>query len=255
MAAEPPANTIFPPTDWEALGRSSGGDAMHLDSLIRRYWRPLRVFLASTFPGLTEEQAEGLLQDFAEDKLLKAGWLQRADRERGLFRQFLKRSLRNFVLDRLSRVEVKNAPVSLEELDGELVEAGSEAGSEEFDLEWARVVLAETLRRMEADCMDPAANQPRRSQTWELFRLRLVEPLFQNAAQTPYERLIARFGLKSPLEASNMLLSAKRIFKGHLVQVIREYTEQDDAAAEEIRRLEEFLARLAKRSRTDAPPG
>jgi hypothetical protein len=45
-----------------------------------------------------------------------------------------------------------------------------------------------------------------------------------------------------------MLLSAKRIFKAHLLQVIREYTEQDDAAAEEIRRLEEFLARLAKHS-------
>ena len=220
---------------------------MRLDSLIRRYWRPLKVFLASTFPGLNEDQAEGLLQDFAEDKLLKAGWLQRANRERGQFRQFLKRSLRNFVLDRLSRAEVKHAPVSLDELDEELAEP--EAGAEEFDLEWARVVLAETLRRMEEDCRDPSANQPRRSHTWELFRLRLLEPLFQNAAQTPYEGLIARFGLKSPLEASNMLLSAKRIFKGHLVQVIREYTEQDDAAAEEIRRLEEFLARLAKRSR------
>jgi len=245
MGAEPSASTIFPRTDWEALGQSSEGDAMRLDRLIRRYWRPLRVFLASTFPGLKGEEAEALLQDFAEDKLLKAGWLQRANRQRGQFRQFLKRSLRNFVLDRLSRAEVKNAPVSLEELEQELPEP--EAGAEEFDLEWARVVLAETLRRMEEDCRDPAGNQPRRSHTWELFRLRLLEPLFQNAAQTPYERLIARFGLKSPLEASNMLLSAKRIFKAHLVKVIQEYTEQDDATAEEIHRLEEFLARLARR--------
>ena len=100
---------------------------------------------------------------------------------------------------------------------------------------------------MEADCRDPDANQPRRSHIWELFRLRMLEPLFQNAEQTPYEHLIVRFGLKSPLEASNMLLSAKRIFKTHLTQVIREYTDQDDATAEEITRLEEFLARLAKR--------
>jgi hypothetical protein len=76
--------------------------------------------------------------------------------------------------------------------------------------------------------------------------LRLLEPLFQNAPQTPYERLIDRFGLKSPLEASNMLLSGKRIFKGHLLAVIGEYTERDDAAAEEVRCLEEFLGRLAK---------
>ncbi|MGA2662404.1 MAG: hypothetical protein ABSH34_33405 [Verrucomicrobiota bacterium] len=246
MAAEPSASTIFPRTDWEALGQRIEGDAARLDRLIRQYWRPLKVFLASTFPGLKEDQADLLLQDFAEDKMLKAGWLGRANRQRGQFRQFLKSSLRNFVLDRLSRAEVKNAPVSLEELEEEL--PGPEAGAEEFDLEWARVVLGETLRRMEEDCRDPAANQPRRSQIWELFRLRLLEPLFQNAAQTPYERLVARFGLKSPLEASNMLLSAKRIFKAHLVQVIQEYTEQDDAAAEEIRRLEEFLARLAEGS-------
>jgi DNA-directed RNA polymerase specialized sigma24 family protein len=246
MAAEPSASTIFPRTDWEALGQPIEGDATRLDRLIRRYWRPLKVFLTSTFPGLKEDQADLLLQDFAEDKMLKAGWLGRANRQRGQFRQFLKSSLRNFVLDRLSRAEVKNAPLSLEELPEEL--PGPEAGAGEFDLEWARVVLGETLRRMEEDCRDPSANQPRRSHIWELFRLRLLEPLFQNTAQTPYERLVARFGLKSPLEASNMLLSAKRIFKAHLVRVIREYTEQDDAAAEEIRRLEEFLARLAKGS-------
>jgi DNA-directed RNA polymerase specialized sigma24 family protein len=245
MAAEPPASTIFPRTDWGALSQPVEGDATRLDALIRRYWRPLRVFLTSTFPAL-HDQADLLLQDFAEDKMLKAGWLQRATPQRGPFRQFLKTSLRNFVLDRLSRAEVKHAPVSLDDLEGEL--AAPEAGAEEFDLEWARVVLAETLRRMEADCRDPAAAQPRRSYIWEMFRLRLLEPLFHNAPQTPYEQLIGRFGLHSPLEASNMLLSAKRIFKAHLTEVIREYTEQDDATAEEIRRLEEFLARLARRA-------
>ena len=244
MATEPTTSTIFPVTDWEALRHPNDGDAARLDGLIRRYWRPLRVFLVSTFPGL-EDQADVLLQEFAEDKLIQAGWLQRANQQRGQFRAFLKASLRNFVRDRLNRAEVRKAPVSLESLEVELPEP--EAGAEEFNLEWARTVLAETLKRMEADCRDPSANQPRRGHIWELFRVRLLEPLFQNTDQIPYEELIARFGLKSPLEASNMLLSGKRIFKAHLTQVIREYTEQDDAAAEEIRRLEEFLDRLAKR--------
>jgi DNA-directed RNA polymerase specialized sigma24 family protein len=244
MAAEPSASTIFPRTDWQALNLPIEGDAARLDQLIRQYWRPLRVFLTSTFPSL-RDQADLLLQDFAEDKLLKAGWLQRANRQRGQFREFLKTSLRNFVLDRLSRADLKNPPISLDGLEAELPQP--EAAVEEFDLEWARAVLAETLRRMEADCRDPTGNQPRRTYIWELFRVRLIEPLLQNAAQTPYEQLIGRFGLKSPLEASNMLLTAKRIFKIHLTKVIQEYTEQDDAAAEEIRRLEEFLARLAKR--------
>ncbi|HTA30770.1 MAG TPA: hypothetical protein VK731_09795, partial [Candidatus Cybelea sp.] len=122
-----------------------------------------------------------------------------------------------------------------------------EESSEAFDLTWVRTVLAETLRRMEADCKDTAAEQPRRGQIWEMFRIRLLEPFFNDAPQVPYDKLIESFGLKSPTDASNMLLSAKRIFKMHLTRVIKEYAEQDAATAEEIRALEEFVARLARK--------
>jgi hypothetical protein len=114
-------------------------------------------------------------------------------------------------------------------------------------LTWARTVLAQTLRRMEADCKDPSADQPQRGQIWEMFRLRLLQPIFEDAAPAPYEELIGRFGLRSPTDASNLLLSAKRIFKMHLGRVIQEYAEQDAATAAEIQALQEFLARLAKR--------
>ncbi len=194
----------------------------------------------ATFPSL-RNQAEALLQDFAEDKILKKGWLQRADRSRGKFRDFLKTSLRNFVLDRLSRADARHAPVSLEELDREW----PAAESDEFDLTWVKITLAETLRRMEADCRDPGQDQPRRTRIWELFRIRLLGPLLEDAAPVPYEELVARFDLKSPLEASNMLLTGKRIFKKHLGGVIREYAEQDAATAAEIAELEGFIARLA----------
>jgi hypothetical protein len=80
-----------------------------------------------------------------------------------------------------------------------------------------------------------------------MFRLRLLEPVFEDAAPPPYEELIARFGLRSPTDASNLLLSAKRIFKMHLARVIREYAEQDAATVVEIQALEEFLGRMAKR--------
>ncbi len=81
-----------------------------------------------------------------------------------------------------------------------------------------------------------------------MFRIRLLEPIFNDAPQPPYDELIERFGLKSPTDASNMLLSAKRIFKAHLTRVIKEYAEQDAATAAEIQALEEFVARLAKRT-------
>jgi hypothetical protein len=244
MSSDSTASSIFPRTDWAELGRTTEADEARLDRLIRLYWTPLRIFLLASFPSL-KDQAEVLLQEFAEDKMLKKGWLQRADRQRGQFRDFLKTSLRNFVLDRLSRAEVKHAPVSLDELEVDL--PSPEATAEAFDLTWVRTVLAETLRRMEADCKDPAAGQPRRGQIWEMFRIRLLEPIFHDTPQAPYEQLIESFGLKSPTDASNMLLSAKRIFKSHLTRVIQDYAEQDAATAAEIQALEEFVARLARK--------
>jgi DNA-directed RNA polymerase specialized sigma24 family protein len=245
MSADPKASSIFPQTDWTELGKAAEADEARLDRLIRLYWPPLKIYLAASFPSL-KDQWDILLQEFAEDKILKKGWLQRADRERGHFRDFLKTSLRNFVLDRLDRAEVKRAPLSLDELEVEL--PGPEAPADEFDLTWVRTVLAETLRRMEADCKDPSADQPRRSHIWEMFRIRLLAPIFDDSPQPPYEELIGRFGLKSPTDASNMLLTAKRIFKAHLTRVIKEYAEQDAATAAEIQALEAFVTRLAKRS-------
>jgi hypothetical protein len=244
MASEPSKSTIFPRTDWAELGKAAEAETAPLDRLVRLYWQPLKIFLLTTFPGL-HDQADLLLQDFAEDKMLKEGWLRKADQNRGRFRDFLKTSLRNFVLDRLNRAEAKNPPLSLDELEQELSQA--EAVSEAFDLEWARTVLGETLRRMEADCKKPGEDQPRRGCIWEMFRIRLIEPVFNDAAQVPYDQLIEKFGLKSPMDASNMLLSGKRIFKAHLDKVIREYAGQDAAAALEIQALEDFLQRLAKR--------
>ena len=72
-----------------------------------------------------------------------------------------------------------------------------------------------------------SAGQPRRGHIWEMFRIRLLEPLFNDAPQVPYDQLIESFGLKSPTDASNMLLSAKRMFKTHLTRVIKEYAGQD----------------------------
>src|ERR1019366_9096192 len=106
MAPEPTGSSIFPRTDWAELGKTSEADEARLDRLIRAYWEPLKIFLVATFPSL-KDQADLLLQDFAEDKILKKGWLQRADHTRGKFRDFLKTSLRNFVLDCLDRAGFK----------------------------------------------------------------------------------------------------------------------------------------------------
>lgn len=239
------SDTIFPVTMWTKLGRAASSDTEELDRLIRLYWVPLRIYLVATFPSLRND-AELVLQEFAEEKFLKKDWLNRADRNRGRFRDFLKKSLRNFALDRLRSYEARHPPVALSEMEHEL--EGTQNPSEAFDLVWAHTVLAQTLRRMEADCMNSAENQPRRGHIWEMFRIRLLEPIFEGLEPVPYDELISRFGLRTPTDASNMLLSAKRIFKTHLNHVIREFSERDAATAGEVQALVEFVHRLAKES-------
>jgi len=221
MADDPSKSSLFPRTNWAELGRAAEADTASLDRLVRLYWQPLQVFLAATFPG-QKNKTDQWLQDFAGDKLIQAGWLRKADQNRGRFRDFLKRSLRNFVLDRLNSAEERHAGGSLD------------AQEQEF-------------AQPEADCRQPGTDQPRRGQIWELFQVRLLDPIFNDTPPSPYEELIGRFGLKSPTDASNTLLSAKRIFKVHLGKVIREYAGQDAATAAELQELENFLGRLAGR--------
>src|SRR5271170_6379744 len=78
MSSDPSASSIFPRTDWAELSKAAENDEARLDRLIRLYWEPLRIFFLATFPTL-REQAETLLQEFAEDKILKQGWLSQAD--------------------------------------------------------------------------------------------------------------------------------------------------------------------------------
>jgi DNA-directed RNA polymerase specialized sigma24 family protein len=244
MPAPDSESSLFPRTQWTQLAGAAAADTDKLDGLIRLYWAPLKIYLVARFPSL-RDRADELLQNFSTDKMLKEGWLKRADRSRGRFRDFLKRSLQNYILDHLDKAEVRNAPVSLDQLEQEL--PGPDSPAEAFDLMWARTVLAETLRQMEADCRGPEGDQPRRTQIWEMFQLRMLEPILNESEPMPYEQLVDRFGLKSPSEAFNMLLSAKRIFKMHLGRVVAGYAESDRATAAEIQALARFLEGLEKK--------
>src|SRR6266446_1447166 len=146
-----PGSSVCPLTDWSGVRKAAqavGKDSERLEFLIRKYQKPLKLHLTCTFE-LSDQAAEELLHDFAQDRILKEGWLAKANRDRGRFRNFLKSSLTNFVRDRL---EVKKiVPVSLEGLETEI--AAEEQRTEVFELTWIQTILAETLAWVEKDCL------------------------------------------------------------------------------------------------------
>lgn len=238
-------NWPWPPTEWSASGhipKLCHTDPERLKDLILKYRTPLKAYLLAAFPAM-EDQAEEFLQDFVEDRILKKGWLDKAERERGRFRDFLKISLKNFVRDRL-RAQRAEA-VSMDGLSRDV--PAEESGSEAFDLEWARAILAEVLRRMEIDCRRPRRNQANHVLIWETFRLRLVQPILEGTEPIGYQELVSRLGIVSPSAAQNLLVTAKRICCRHLNAVISEYAQADELARAELRDLRQFLGGLTRR--------
>lgn len=245
MCPESSDTSMWPHTQWTRLGDhpgSAGADAGQLDELIKKYFSPLKTHLERKFPWLGPE-AEMLVTEFSEDRMLKEGWLQQPKADKGRFRDFLKRSLENFVKDRLRRDGLhRHEP--LDELTQEPSMPAPTAPT--FDLVWTQTVLAQALGQMEADCKDPKKDQPRRGYIWGIFQVRMLEPILEDAKPMPYEELVTRYELKSVTEATNMLLTAKRMFARHLNDVIAEY-EGKGAAQLEIEELKRFLSRLMKK--------
>ena len=185
---EQPDPSCFQGTNPSELRRAGKGDVEALASLIGKYQTPLTVYLLHAFPTLRPHAGE-ILQDFAQDRLLREGWLGQVDLNRGRFRDFLRTSLRNYVLNWLRNNQKESRFASLDgqgeeglkQLEMEIA-AQTRAADDAFDLEWLRAILSETLRRMEEDCRQPGKQQPRREQTWEIFNLRVLEPVFRHRA-------------------------------------------------------------------------
>ena len=103
-------------------------------------------------------------------------------------------------------------------------------------MEWARTVLAQTVARMEAACQAKGCLD-----RWAVFKARLLDPMLDGAETPTYEELVARLGFRSPAEASNALITAKRQFDRLLHEVVAEYAGPDADVEAELRELHRAL--------------
>lgn len=221
--------------------------------VVNSYWSALRLYLnglLSRFPEYKND-ADDFLQDFMTEKVLHPGWLEKADPNKGRFRDLLKSSLRNFVAGEMRKREAAKrggnaSTVPLDDLEQEI--AGPEPGSDSFDMAWLQMLLAQTLERMKQGC---AASET--SHIWRIFEARVLKPALEGSEPPPYELLIVEFGLKSPAQATNALATGKRMFARHLNTVIAQYEKGDKAVRAEIEALRLFLARLIPAAPSKSP--
>jgi RNA polymerase sigma-70 factor (ECF subfamily) len=230
----------FPETQWSLVGRAARRDPLGreaLGELLLRYQPAMKSHLVRR-KGIDLDRADDLLQGFIASKVIEHELVADARREKGRFRSFLLTALDRYVISEFRREGARKRQPDGSWAPQEAIESHDvPAQADAFDVDWARQVIAESLRRMEADC-----RRSGREDLWGLFQCRVVAPVLENAAPLPYEELIRRFGFQSPGQASNAIITAKRMFARILRSLVGEYAPTEEEVEDEIRDLRKILA-------------
>ena len=236
----------FSPTRWSLVANAAQTDPQikreALGALLPKYLKALTSHVRCRW-RMAPDRADDLVQEFVASVILEKGLLASADQRRGKFRTLLLTALDRFVINQLRDQAAKkrapgNGPVL--PLDERL--APQHAGAEPtaaFDIEWAKTVIAEALQQMREEC--EAGN---RSDLWNVFECRVAGPLVHGDPMPDYREIVRRFGFQSPSQASNALITAKRMYARVLKSVVAQYEGDSDFNSEsEIRGLRAALAR------------
>lgn len=233
----------FPTTHWSLVACAGGGDIVSqrtaLIQLLTRYMPALRLHLVAR-KRMDPHRAEDMLQGFLASKLIEQGIIERAERERGKFRTFLLTALDRFFVSETRKEKAhKRGGQSTVPL-GEESDIAQVRGQpdDRFEVAWARELLAEAIRRTQDECKASG-----RQDVWGVFDTRVLGPLLHDAPPLGYEDLVKRFGLTSPSQASNLLVTGKRMFARILRSLVAEYAREDADIDEEIAELTEILSK------------
>ena len=232
----------FPSTHWTLVGNACRGTLEErrraLGLLLERYRRPLKAYVRRRW-GTGAQDAEDLVHDFILGKVIEQDLLAHADPSRGRFRGFLQSVLDRRVLEGFRRARRQKrgggTVQSIEEV-AELVDDREDL-TVLFDVEWARGVIEEAAGRMRRRCEATG-----RRDLWSVLEARVLGPTLRQEDTVSYRELVARFRFESLDQASNALVTAKRMFVRALHSVVGEYASGEAAIDEEIADLRRILA-------------
>jgi DNA-directed RNA polymerase specialized sigma24 family protein len=226
-------------TRWTLVNRAGQGRPEAIGEFLQLYRRAMVTHLVLS-QKWGPDDAEDVVQSFVVDKICTRNVIAAADRSRGKrFRNFLLTVLDRYGQERRRAAgRLKRRPDHAAELQ-ESFDGAAEAGSVDgFEIQWARDLLAHCIRQMEEECKASG-----RGPLFEVFRYRVLEPALHGVEPMPYGDMVARYGLADPIQASNLLITAKRMFERRLREGIREYAQTDSDVDEEIQELFHVLSR------------
>lgn len=232
-------NRAFPETRWSLVARA-GDQHEAMGELLSRYLPALKSHFVAR-KKLAPDRVDDFLQSFIATKVLQGDFLSRANRDKGKFRSFLLTSVERYVIDLIREESAKKRSpgdgmvLSLDELPD--LAGGTNPRSDVFDMAWAREVIAEALRRLRNECEASG-----RAAFWGVFEARVVIPALEGEKSPGYDTLVQKFGFESPMQASNALITAKRMFARVLRSVVGEYAKDESEVDSEIQELKTILS-------------
>ena len=239
----------WPSTHWSAVSKAGhAGEAEKrkaLTAVVTRYLPVIRWHL-HVRRRIKPSEIDDLIQEFFLSKVLEQDLLQRAERERGRFRSFLATALDRFVINRLrddKALKRKPAKNTCFDYVAERAELG-EVAEDAFDIAWARQLLGQSVRKMRKECVTT-----KRSDIWDVFKSRIVDPTIGCALPVSYSELVRRNGFISPAQASNVLVTANRMFIRIIRDLVATYEKDDENIDQEIADLFRIASRAGNRRR------
>lgn len=209
------------------------------DRLIRQYGPPLEYYLLQ-YGRVPPDQAEDLVHEFLIAKLLKPApednlvsrFLQSQQKlPNRRFRDYLRRSMLNFLRDQQRRPSLK--ATGLDHLENFVpLDESARPPDEEYSVEWASNLLRLAINAMRRECEEKG-----QLDVWEVFELRVLMPARTGHPAVSFEELCSggRFG--TPRQAVNLLQTAIRKLNRVMRQLIVDYipvcSETQAAAVEE----------------------
>jgi DNA-directed RNA polymerase specialized sigma24 family protein len=231
----------FPSTQW-TLVVSAGADGIStqpaLERLLKQYIGPMRSHLVRRL-GIRPDAADDLLQGFILSQVVERHLIRRAERGKGKFRSFLLTALKRYVSNELRNQRAQkrgggqtDSLCSVEEPTSSLADP-----AEHLHFQWAQQVIQTAISRMKADC-----ELFKRQDVWGIFEDRVVKPAFEGIQSRRYSEMSRLFNIASSEQASNILMTGKRMFARCLKSVVAEYEPNEANIGMEIAELRKILS-------------
>ncbi len=235
----------FPSTIWNDVLAAGDATSPHhrqrLEQLLKLYWAPVFAYVRASWRKPVED-AKDLTQAFFAH-ILEKGYLAKMRPGLGTFRGYLKRALKNFLIDaeRHASARRPDSPLlSLDAAPAELERIGPAAPDEPperaYDREWSRQVLDQAV----ADLKGLLASQGKQKY-FDVFHAYFLEgagpvstKLTRTDEQGPtYDDVAARLGIKVT-DVRNYLTSCRKLLRELIRGRIRDYVERDDEVDSEL---------------------